>query len=288
MLLVRIEFDGVELEGLEWSPNYNSDGNIESYEWVGYDQDERNWMGIPYVMKLKPKDNTIGNAAVKHKDGTVTLYSTTSSFQPKLKTVNIKINNSNYEHAASILNLEVAVLKAFAKKEAPRGAFQGDNGEHATVLFERHYMFRYLSGSNTDIENLRSSYSGSIEFDRIVNRKAGGYGKYKEQPLKIDLAKSMNPDYAIMSASWGSFQVMGSYYKWLYETTSEFEVAMNNSESEQFNYFLEYLKNVKGLIKALQDKDFQKAAKLYNGPDAPESYGNDIENFYNNIIKNEN
>jgi hypothetical protein len=69
-----------------------------------------------------------------------------------------------------------------------------------------------------------------------------------------------------MSASWGSFQVMGIHYALAYRTPEEMATAMNFSQEEQFNYFISYIKNTPGLVTAMRNKDWREVARLYNGP----------------------
>lgn len=112
------------------------------------------------------------------------------------------------------------------------------------------------------------------------------YGSEKEQFVKLDDAKQIDNDSAIKSCSWGKFQVMGKYYDYLYGSPNEMEEAMNMCEIQHFAYFKVYLKDVTGatMIKAMKEKNWNKIAELYNGPDyAINKYHTKMKNEYEKL-----
>lgn len=106
------------------------------------------------------------------------------------------IDEEAYEDAAKQLKVDVAAIKAVANVETKGSAF--DKEGRPTILYERHYFHRLTQGKfskkNPDISNSAS----------------GGYGKFSAQYGKLEKAYKLAPDAALMSASWGRFQIMGA------------------------------------------------------------------------------
>lgn len=60
---------------------------------------------------------------------------------------------------------------------------------------------------------------------------------------------------------------MGENYKPLYKSPQELEKAQNQCELQHLALFRNFLKNKKGMVEAMQKKDWKETAKLYNGKD---------------------
>mgnify|MGYP000492283839 FL=1 len=84
---------------------------------------------------------------------------------------------------------------------------------------------------------------------------------------RLSKAYQLNSDAALESCSWGAFQIMGSHWKAMgYSTISAFVKAMSRSEKEQIKAFVLYIKKISPqIIKALNQKNWAEAARLYNG-----------------------
>ncbi|AZA64466.1 N-acetylmuramidase family protein [Chryseobacterium carnipullorum] len=100
----------------------------------------------------------------------------------------------------------------------------------------------------------------------ICNKTPGGYGKESDQHLKLKTASALNRDAALMSCSWGRFQVMGDNWQKLgYKTLQEFINKMYDSEGGHLDAFVRYIKAF-GLQGHLRNKSWAAFAKGYNGP----------------------
>lgn len=191
------------------------------------------------------------------------------------------IDDETYKIVAKRLGVEVAVLKAISKKESKGSGFYTKG--QARILFERHYMYRELKKTgktDAELKQLQSSYSD------IINIVQGGYGKESAQYEKLKKAKNIDIDCAIKSCSWGRFQVMGVYYENLYDSPQHMEEAMNMCERQHFEYFSSYLKETNGLIKALNEHNWEKVAELYNGKKWREinpDYAKDLKTYYDSF-----
>lgn len=163
------------------------------------------------------------------------------------------LTEQDYINAAKELGCEVAAIKAVADVES-RGLGFLSSGE-PKILFERHRFYRYTNGkyatSNPD----------------ICNKIPGGYGNESEQHAKLQKASKLNRDAALMSCSWGRFQVMADNWKKLgYKSLQEFINKMYESEAGHLDSFVRYIKNF-GLLNHIRNKNWAKFAYLYNGPE---------------------
>jgi hypothetical protein len=94
-------------------------------------------------------------------------------------------------------------------------------------------------------------------------------------------AFALDQEAALMSASWGMFQVMGfNFAACGYKTVFEFVAALKINAGSQLRAFLSFCSQSPTLMKAMKDKDYVAMARNYNGKD----YGNYdvlIEKAYN-------
>jgi len=162
------------------------------------------------------------------------------------------LTEQDYINAAKELGCEVAAIKAVASVEG-RGSGFLPSGE-PKILFERHKFYKFTNGafaqSNPD----------------LCSRTPGGYGKESEQHKKLQRAVALNRDAALMSCSWGAFQVMGEHWKTLgYSSIQDFVNKMYRSEADHLDSFVRYIKAF-ALTNHLRNKNWAAFAKGYNGP----------------------
>ncbi len=123
------------------------------------------------------------------------------------------------------------------------------------ILFERHIFSKRTNGL----------------FDKtnpgISNPVAGGYGASASQHKRLQEAVILNRNAALMSASWGRFQVMGFNYALAgFNSLQEFVTAMYKGEREHLFAFVNYILNT-SLGDELREKRWSDFARKYNGPD---------------------
>jgi hypothetical protein len=176
----------------------------------------------------------------------------------------LKLTEQDFIDAASKLKCEVAAIKAVCAVEAPKGGFLPD--DQVTILFERHKFYQFTKGkffkTNPD----------------ICNPKAGGYGAAgQNQHNRLTRAVALDKTSALLSCSWGKFQIMGFNYKLAgFTTLQAFLNAMSTSEGEQLKAFVNFV-IAASLDDELRRKDWSGFARSYNG----ESYK--INNYDTNI-----
>lgn len=185
------------------------------------------------------------------------------------------LKESDIIQAAELLEVEPAAIKAVVRVESAGRGYLKDG--RVLILFERHKFYNLLGKKNAALAE--KTYA---DYPRICNPKSGGYyGKEGEYP-RFSLAFGIDPECAMMSASWGLFQIMGFNYKSAgYETIHDFVDDMKVSEGKQLLAFCHFVKNNKTIHNALKKQDWETFAKLYNGVAYKKnSYDSKLANAY--------
>ena len=172
----------------------------------------------------------------------------------KNKTANSEkiLTDEDYRLASEVIGCDIAIIKAVAIVEAPRGGFNPDGTP--VTLFEGHWFWHFTSG--------RFGYS-DISYERWTRKH---YGKtWKQEQNRIERAIKLDRVSALKSASWGKFQIMGfNYKKCGFKTIQGFVNAMYHSEGKQLKAFVNFIKHSR-LDDELRDRNFARFAYFYNG-----------------------
>ncbi|NNE68283.1 MAG: DUF3380 domain-containing protein [Pyrinomonadaceae bacterium] len=164
-----------------------------------------------------------------------------------------RLSNEDFCRAADRLDCSVAAIKAVATVESRGNGF--DTKDRPKILFERHKFAKFTNGR----------YNAT--HPHISNWKAGGYGRSSAQYDRFSEAFMLDPKAAMMSSSWGKFQVMGFNYAVCgYRTVDEFVEAMKQDEGNHLDCFVEYV-IVNRLDDELRKRKWADFAKGYNGSD---------------------
>lgn len=169
------------------------------------------------------------------------------------------VKNADLIALARRLGCSVAQIRAVAKVESAGSGFFPSG--RPKLLWERHYFWRRLR----------------IIIPLLSNPKAGGYTTDADRDgindnwEKMADAMMRNPTFAVESASWGKFQVMGAWWKQLgYRSSFDFAWRMRTSELEHYEVLARYVEK-NGLRPALRalspDPETCRAfAEGFNGP----------------------
>lgn len=179
------------------------------------------------------------------------------------------LKDSDYKAAAQRLHVPELTIRVFGAVEGSGVGFL-KNGK-PKILFERHRMYAYLRLKKGSV------YANKMAVERpnIVNRKPGGYQGDEAEYVRLELAKQIDIDCALMSASWGQFQIMGENWEDLgYSSVQEFVAQQFANESYQLEAFIRFIEWKSGtvgdkkikLIDALQASNWEAVFTLYNGP----------------------
>ncbi|MFC2994866.1 N-acetylmuramidase domain-containing protein [Acinetobacter sichuanensis] len=203
------------------------------------------------VLQFQKKSGLIADGKVGDKTRTALFGGNTSKF----------LKDSDYKSAALRLNVPELNIRAFGATEA-RGVGFLNNGK-AKILFERHKMYAHLvkfKGKAFANEQMK-------KLPNLVNSAKGGYKGNEAEYTRLSLAKNIHEESALMSCSWGQFQIMGENWQDLgYKSIHEFVEQMQTSESLQLEAFIRFIETKKGLLPALQKEDWDTVFRLYNGP----------------------
>ena len=170
-----------------------------------------------------------------------------------------RITEQDLKQAAEALGVNLASIKAVTAVES-RGTGFLDDGR-PVILFERHIMHRQLRQAGRDADLLAK------HLPDVINPIAGGYKGGAAEHDRLHLARQIDPYCALCSASWGLFQIMGFHWGVLgYESPADFANKMAESEGQQLDAFVRFIKADAGLHRALRSKDWSDFARRYNGP----------------------
>lgn len=170
------------------------------------------------------------------------------------------LKSEDYVKAALRLNVPELHIRVLGAVESQGVGFL-KNGK-AKILYERHRMFFYLGQA----KGKAFANAQAKKTPNLVNSKSGGYKGNEAEYTRLSLAMNIHKDSALMSTSWGQFQIMGENWKNLgYTSLQEFVDQQQISESLQMEAFLRFIEWKPGLLAALQKQDWHTVFTLYNG-----------------------
>ncbi len=225
--------------------------------------------------------------------GPATIRALKLDLSPKTLTVN------DIRAAAERVNCDPRVIAAICEVEAPKGGFNADGTP--VILYERHYFDKLfvdgdLLGKNVEEQTairatIRATqrdicWPRALSFAKVD--KAGNpiaaidrYGPSNQQYDRLNRARRYSDTAALMSASWGKFQIMGENYRRIgWKSVQAFVRAMQASERDHLDAMVGFLYSKPGLVQAVRGKDWRAIAKLYNGPSQVAHYAPKLQAAY--------
>ena len=180
-------------------------------------------------------------------------------FDRKDEKPTVTLTEADYQNAANQLSVEVAAIKAIASVESSGSGFLANGAPK--ILFEGH-IFSDLTDGAYDKKYPTISY---LKWTKAFY--LGGVAEY----TRYNTAFTLDKNAAMMSTSWGKFQIMGfNYAKAGYASVDSFVQDMCKSESKQLLALVKFLK-AKGLDVHLRSKNWASFAEGYNGPKYPKN-----------------
>lgn len=169
----------------------------------------------------------------------------------------LKLVASDFEKAARELGCDAAAVRAVATVESGgRSGF--DSLRRPKIRYENHY-FRKLTKQRFDTSHPHLSAAYRSKQYRLT------HGKHGDQWKLLREAYALAPEEAVMSVSWGMFQVMGlSYRDGGWTDVERFVDDMFYSEAQHMRIFLGFCK-AKGLVKHIRAHQWAAFARGYNG-----------------------
>ena len=170
------------------------------------------------------------------------------------------ISEQQFANSAKSLNVEVAAIKAVAEVESSGEGFLSDG--KPKILFEPHIFWKQLRAKGID-PTIFMEENADILYPKW---KSGAYGPVSKQHERLERASKINREAALLSASWGKFQIMGFNWKVCGAASlQEFIDDIFRSEDAHLNRFTVYIKNT-FLDDELRGRDWAGFARGYNGP----------------------
>lgn len=167
---------------------------------------------------------------------------------------------SEIEFQARISNYPPSIVKALREVEARADGFLYDG--RPVILFERHKYFMFL----TKIKGQDFANKVSAGNPDICSPDRGGYKGYELEWTRLSRAMSFSEEAALLSSSFGLFQIMGFNYKQAgYPTVQHFYNEMCSSEKNHLKAFLNFVTNDPSLSTAVKQRNHKRIALLYNG-----------------------
>ncbi|MBV1805937.1 N-acetylmuramidase domain-containing protein [Pseudomonas viridiflava] len=197
------------------------------------------------------------------------------------------VTKEHFEMLATQLGVEREVLRAIAVAETgdkvPFKEFVLGQ-QHAAILYERHYMHRFLKDKGYTPAQL-AGLSTSEPTIVHVYQSGYSYGTEQVQYDRLLRARELDKDAANKSCSWGKFQVMGEYYARLYKSTDELVEAQNYCALQHLQYFKIFLTKEKNMLEPMKQKNWLSIARKYNGANQV-GYDKKISDAYDKLKAN--
>lgn len=172
------------------------------------------------------------------------------------------LTEGDYKAAAKQLKCDVAAIKAVAEVESNGNGFLSDG--KVKILFEGHIFHKYTDGK-FDAKHPTISYPRWTTkfYAKGATADIRGQGELK----RLKEAMALDRKAALMSASYGKFQIMGFNFALCgFITVEDFYKSMQINEGEQLKAFCHYIINI-SLADELRNHYWAEFAKRYNGPD---------------------
>lgn len=167
-----------------------------------------------------------------------------------------KLSDADFAHAATLLQVPVARIKAVKAVEASGQGFSADG--RPIILFEPHRFSRATKGR---FDRIAPSVSYPT-WDRSKYPKTQD-GRYAQ----LVQAVGLDVDAGFASASYGLFQILGENYRVCgYDSPFDFAVSQARDERWQLTSFASFLRASPAMLDALRRGDWAEFARRYNGP----------------------
>jgi hypothetical protein len=173
-----------------------------------------------------------------------------------------KLTDADYEAAAKLLKCDVPAIKAVAEVESSGDGFLSDG--RVKILFEGHQFYKFTKGAYAESHpTICYRKWTSAFYTKGKNADVRGAGEL----ARLNEAIALNRNAALLSASYGKFQIMGFNFAICgFVNVDDFYQAMQVSEGEHLNAFCSYIIG-NAIDDELRDHKWAAFAFRYNGPE---------------------
>lgn len=157
----------------------------------------------------------------------------------------LRVTDSQIKDLAHLAGIEEAALRAFIEVESSGSGF--DKQGRPKMLFEPHLFYRHLRD--------RPETQKKAVLQKIAYEKWGTLKYPLDSYPNLEKALALSKEGALLSASWGLPQILGSNHKMIgYATVEEMVIDFTDSEFKQLI----------GLVKFLESRKITKYLKDHN------------------------
>ncbi len=194
---------------------------------------------------------------------------TLNLFLPKI-TPRQGLSDEDFTQAADLLESEVASIKAVSDVESAGSGYFAN--QTPCLLFEAHHFSKFTQHQYDESHPNISS----AKWNRSLY--LGGEKEY----TRLQEAMGLDREAALLSASYGRYQIMGFNYKAAgYDNVEWFVRDMFFAEVHHLIAFVHFIKSNSKMQLAIQQKDWPSFARYYNGPQfAQNQYDVKLQNAY--------
>ncbi len=187
--------------------------------------------------------------------GPLTLSALASHADPR------QLTRADLQQAAATLAVPLAAVQAVTEVESRGSGFLEDG--RPVILFERHVFYARL----VERRGRATAELLTRDYPNLVNPQPGGYGNGASEWQRLTLARQLDENLALESASWGLFQIMGYHWQTLgYTDIQDFVARMTSGAAAQLEAFVRFLRAQPGLLQSLRAGKWADFARGYNGP----------------------
>lgn len=177
----------------------------------------------------------------------------------------LTLTEADFQSAAVQLGngISVNIIKAFATVESGRRSGFGP-AKLPVIAYEGHIFRKYTQ------QKYDKTYP-MLSYPYVEKAGPQWRANNKDQAKAwetLAAAYKLDPAAALMSVSWGMFQIMGfNFAACGYATVFEFAAAMKINAGQQLKAFIGFCRKKPALVNAMKNKDYIAMASQYNGKD---------------------
>lgn len=189
-----------------------------------------------------------------------------------------RLTDSDVDHVAVMLGTDAAHIRAVLQVETAGSGF--DPQGRPRMLFEPHVFYRLLKSPGHTPSQLRVAVNVGVAYPN-----QGMHPYPRDSYPQLERAIMISETTALESASWGIGQVMGeNYARAGYGSVQAMVLGACDGEASQLHAVGRFIKASQGMLRALQTKDWEGFATLYNGLGNYKAYGFKLETAYLDIM----
>jgi hypothetical protein len=171
-----------------------------------------------------------------------------------------RLTSADIVEAATGLGVERCTIVAIVEAESGGVGFNADGS--IKIQFEGHVFYRELKKRRIDPSGYQAGNEDIIYPAFTMRYVLGQKAEYRQ----LHKALAIHEEAALLSTSWGLFQIMGFNHAHCgYDNVHDFVQAQKESEAKQLASFCAYIKSTK-YLRYLAVKDWSGFAERYNGP----------------------